>query len=322
MAKKPTPKKTVEQLKSMSWPTLEAAIADIKDSRITLADAEVREYKPGSWQIMPIDAPAEDDYVPKAADREQNVIDSLRKQPGAAPRGAPKVIVHAKAPRKREAAAAIDGNGKRDHREVGAKTAPPPPKKAAAKRPRPQPGVVAVAPKAMEAAAPELTPAPAPRPIAEGVPLNVGSPLPREGRPYSISIIEGGSPIFPNHTAHTTAIDVSRRLGAMAFVHDKDGLIVRTYDWPKMKASARDAVAKKRAANPNLPKVGRKASGESQFGRAIRLLERKQGATAAELEKEIGWVNVTQRYANRAGVIAGMDVETLGERHWRLKKRS
>jgi hypothetical protein len=324
MAKKPAPRKTVEQLKSMVWPTQEAAIADIKISKVTLTDGELREYRPGSWQIMPIDAPpAEDDYMPKAQDREQTVIDSLRKKPGAAPKGAPEVIAHAKAPaRKREAAAAIDGNGKRDHREVGAKTAPPVPKKAAAKQPRPQPGVVAIAPKAMEAAAPELTPAPIHKPAVEGVPLNLGSPLPREGRPYSISIIEGGSPGFPNHTAHTTAIDVSRKLGAIAQVHDKDGLIVRTYDWQKMKISAKEAAAKKRAANPALPKVGRKASGESQFARAIRLLERKEGATAAQLEKEIGWVSVTQRYANRAAVISGSTVEVLGEKHWRLKKRS
>lgn len=337
MAKKPSPKKTVEQLKNMVWTSQEAAIADIKASKVVLADAEVREYRPGSWQIMPIDAPpAEDDYVPKApdrsnnaalarvqADREQTVIDSLRKKPGAAPKGAPEVIAHAKAPaRKREAAAAIDGNGKRDHREIGAKTAPPPPpKKAAAKQPRPQPGVVAIAPKAMEAAAPELTPAPVQKPGTEGVPENLGSPLPKEGQPYSISIVEGDSPGFPRHTAHTTAIDFSRKLGAVALVRDKDGLLVRTYDWTKLKTLRKEAAKKKAAVNrEGMPKVGRKASGESQFARAIRLLERKEGATAKELEKETGWVNVTQRYANRAAVLSGLKVEVLGDRKWRLVK--
>jgi hypothetical protein len=320
MAKKPSPK-TVDQLKTMVWQTREAAIAEIKASKITLADdCELREYRPGSWQIMPLD-----DYTPSpkarpAADREQVVLDNLRKKPGAKPRGEAEVIAQAKAPaRKREAAAAIDGNGKRDHREIGERVAPPPPKKAAAKQPKPQPGVVAIAPKAMEAAAPVLPPKLAPAPAA-GVPLNLGNPLPKEGQPYSISVVEGQAG-FPTHTAHTHAIDVSRKLGSAVLVRDKDGLLVRSYDWVKMKASVKEAAAKKRASEPSPAKGGRKASGESQFARAIRLLERKEGATAAQLEKETGWVSVTQRYANRAAVMTDSTVEVLGDKHWRLKKK-
>jgi hypothetical protein len=318
MAKKPSIRKSVEQLKSMVWPTQEAAIADIKASRITLGDdSELREYKPGSWQILPVGA-AEDDYSPRppdeetatAKDRESVVIDSLRKKPGAEPRGTPKVIAHAKKP-------PIKVNGKRDPRPAAKKAAAPMPKKAAAKQPKPQPGVVAIAPKAMEAAASVAGSTPPPRPAIEGVPENRPDPLPNEGRPYVASIVEG-SGSFPNHSAHTFAIDLSRKTGSVVLIRDKDGLLVRTYDWAKMKP----APGAKKAARKGLPSVGRKPSGESQFARAIRLLERKEGATAAQLEKEIGWVSVTQRYANRAAVMSGSTVEVLGEKHWRLKKRS
>ena len=48
---------SMQQLKQRSWPTQEEAIKELKRNGFKPrgADYEIREYKPGSWQVMPLD---------------------------------------------------------------------------------------------------------------------------------------------------------------------------------------------------------------------------------------------------------------------------
>jgi hypothetical protein len=100
-------------------------------------------------------------------------------------------------------------------------------------------------------------------------------------------------------------------------VRDKAGMTVRVYD--RAALDLLKAPAKPRGGTAGGVKGA--GMGEGKFPRAIALLSREQGATAAELEKACGWQNVTQRYVNRASRISGLGrIDHLGERHWRISK--
>lgn len=323
MARRTITRKTAEQLKTMVWESQDEAERDIKASGVPLGDdSELREYRPGSWQIMPIAAPE----TPAAEDREGTVLTNLRKKPGAPPRGEAKVIAQAKAPAPKKGkakAAAIDGNGKKDHRDppsvLTASAAKPPakaPRKAKPVKPDPRPGVVGIAPKALEKVAKAT---PAPEPVAEPAKpsADLFLPLPKEGQPYALVIIEGTGEAFPQHAAHTAALDVARRLRSVVLVRDKDGLTVRRYDPAEFARKA------PRAASGAGTRAKADGPGEnSKFGKASKLLFREQGATAKELEAATGWVGVTQRHINRASKLNNdARIEHIGPKHWRLVKR-
>lgn len=279
--KKPAARKTIEQLKTAVWPDRASALADLKPAGLAArgADYELREYKPGSWQLLPLtdDAP-----------REERVVQALRKQPGKPARGAPTVLVHAKAPVK-----------------APAKPTPPqPPAKAADKAPD------------GEAPANALKPTIAPPEGPEAVTLkDLLMPLPSGNRPYEIVIAEGSCAIFPAHAAHTAAMRVSQLLRVPVLVRSEGMEINRVYDWAAIQRDRKAAKQGRRGPG------GRKASGDSKFARAARLLFREQGATAAELERECDWERVGQRHVNRASKFNdNAKITILGDKHWRLEK--
>lgn len=287
-AKKPAAKKTHEQLKNSVWIDEARALADLKASGLARRgeDYELREYRPGAWQLMPLDnAPktaqalitkAVNTAIANGAEpiREQAVLQALRKKPATeAPRAQPE--------------APVDG-----------KAAEPPaePPASSVQSPQGDSGLFGDPPD----------------PNAE-----LFTPVPAEEGPYELIIAEG-SEAFPRHAGNTAAIDLSRRLGCIVVLRSANGKITRTYDWSVIKLT-QAATKKERGSAPR--KAGDKPGAESKFARAAKLLFRKQGATAAELERECGWESVTQRYINRASAFNGYaKITVLGDRHWRLEK--
>jgi hypothetical protein len=299
MAKKAAARKTPEQLKSAVWPDRESALRDLKASRMPErgADYELREYRPGSWQLV---SPGEKIEQPT---REDRVLDALRKKPGQPPRGSAVVVAFAKAPQKKAPAAKAPAKAPAMAPAKLANGHAKPDEAKAPEAPKPE------APKP-EAPKPEPTPAEAPP-----KPPSLFTPLPKTGQPYELVIKEGAAN-FPWHATHTAAMSLSRREKTIVHVRDCHGEIVRTYDPAELKR-LKEASKPKRAAG-----VARTAGGESKFARAARLLFREQGATAKELEKECGWENVSQRYVNRASKFNdNAKIEVLGVKHWRLIKR-
>lgn len=274
-AKKPAAKKTHAQLKNSVWTDEARALADLKASGLARRgeDYELREYRPGAWQLMPLDG------ADKKPIREEAVVQALRKKPAAEKKAAPE------APAKAEAA-------------VNGKAAEPPaePPAPAVQSPQGDSGLFGDPPD----------------PNAE-----LFTPVPSEEGPYEMVIAEGEG-VFPKHAGNTAAIDLSRRLGCIVVLRSANGKITRTYDWSVIKLT-QAANKKERGSAPR--KAGDKPGAESKFARAAKLLFRKQGATAAELERECGWESVTQRYINRASAFNDYaKITVLGDKHWRLEK--
>lgn len=300
MAKKPAARRTPEQLKTTVWHDRDAALRDLKAAglRERGEDYELGEYKPGSWMLLDRAAgePASAPKPPPASPltREDKVLGSLRKQPGRPPRGQPTVLIEAKAPK-------------------------PAPKAKA--KPAAKPEAKPKAEAKPEAKAPEA--APAPKANGEdhaAAETSLFKPLPKEGGPYELVIPEGAGPAFQKHTTHTAALELARKLRTPIQVRDKDGAIVRRYDWEEIRKTQ---VAAKKAQGTGSKRGGRQASGESRFARAFRLLTRPEGATARDLERECGWENVTQRFVNRASRLHGdAPITVLGDKHWRLEAKT
>lgn len=300
----------------MTWADRPAALGDLKAAHMPSEtdDYELAEYRPGSWQLLARDAPpAEPEPVPEPpVIREDRVLANLRKKPGARPRGEATVIAQA-------VPARIKPNGRKT---------PRPPAKA---QPRPRPAVIADAPAMLDW--PEVEPEASetvelPADNAEVATIEVvkaGSdslftPLPKEGQPYRLVIVEGAVG-FPRHSAHTSALALSRKLKTVVTVEDADGLAVRVYDHDAITRQQKAAKVPGKAGRPVGAK-GKQAVGESKFTRAARLLFRENGATASELEKACGWDKVTLRYINRASRFNdNAKIEILGEAHWRLVAR-
>jgi hypothetical protein len=263
-------KYSLDQLRSKVWSKAEQAKRDLKDSKVPERgpDYELRQGATG-WQLM---SPLEKPTPPKTEEkgREQRVIDSLRKKPGAKPAGEATVIAFAK--------------------KEATKVAPPPP------------------PKPVE---PPATP-PAPPPPPEKPKFDL-SPAPADGGPYELILREGEG--FAKHSSILSALDVSRKLKCAVHVRSKTGEIIRTIDAALIKAHE---VATRKASGTPRKGVPRDPSKPSKFSRAIALLSRPNGATAAELEKAIGWERVGQRHVNRACVMTKAKYEVLGDKHWRL----
>jgi hypothetical protein len=319
MAKKAAARKTPEQLKSAVWPDRESALRDLKASRMPERgdDYELREYRPGSWQLV---SPGEKAEQPI---REDRVLGALRKKPGLPPRAPVNVVDFTKAKAKAKAPAKAPTKAKAPAKQAHVARMSTATFKEAVKASlalldvTPN-GEAKDHPETPAPEAPKPAPeAPKPEPAAEAPPkpASLLSPLPKSGQPYELVIKEGAAS-FPWHAAHTAAMGLSKREKTLVHVRDCHGEIVRTYDPAELKRIEAANKPKRAAA------AARGAGGESKFARAARLLFRERGATARELEKECGWENVSQRYVNRASKFNdNATIETLGDKHWRLIKR-
>jgi hypothetical protein len=294
MANKPVARKTPEQLKTMVWPDSESAVRDLKANRVPAStdDYELGEYKPGSWQLIPRGEPAfsigED---PALADvtREQRVIDSLKRKPGAKRRGEPEVIAEArKQPQKKSA----KGAGK----AKGAKTASPPATPA-------EPATPTVSLFADDTAE---------KPGEPGAPANPYAPLPMSGAPYALVLLAADG-TFPDNSVVSCAVTFSKRNKCAVHIRDKDGAIVRTIDVAAVKAQTQSR------GRPAKNGSGVRGVGKSEA--AAKLFMRPDGATFDEVVKITEW-GISERFVNRLARANKCSVEKLGEKQYRLIKES
>lgn len=206
-------KLSLEQLRSRSWDSEDKALRALKASGVPSsgADYALGEHKPGDWQLLPRDQLDESPDV----GREQRVIDLLRKKPGAKPRGEPEVLLHARAPGKKNARApkSVDGTQQPE-------PAPPP-----AEEPAPEPTE----------------------------PIEV-SPLPREAGPYDF-IVAGSYRGGDAASTHIEALVLSKRLKAPVDVRNAAGDVVRRVDSAAYEAARRRRPGAPRAPSPRAPRA-------------------------------------------------------------------
>lgn len=206
MTKKPAPRpaarKTAEQLRSAAWPDQKTALRDLKAGGMAPRgeDYELREYQPGSWQIMPLgDALDGGSAAAEVTEpsREEKVIESLRRKPGAKRRGEPEVIAHAKAPAK-------------------------------------QPGKPPGKPKAASLFPPEADEAPPAKP-----PGNPLEPLPSKAGPYEVFIKSADDKSFADNAVVAFAFTVSKTVKVKVHIRNGAGEVVREIDQAAIRAAAR-----------------------------------------------------------------------------------
>jgi hypothetical protein len=151
-------------------------------------------------------------------------------------------------------------------------------------------------------AAPEPdTPAEAP------VPENDLSPPPAKDGPYTLQIADQ----VAQHDIAKTALSWSQKIGFRVAIIDKAGKAVRVIDGRLGgKRPTRTAVRREGAAS-------RGPKGEGKQAKAIALLSRDKGATAAELNGVTGWP-IAQRHINRLAKVSGKKIKALGDKKWAL----
>jgi hypothetical protein len=335
---------TLPQLRNMSWPTREKALADLKRSGVKErgADYELREYKPGSWQLMELGEDGEqlpfDDPPPKAKAKAKAEHPSETAARTAISEATGFSIHFRVSPKKslsetagtlqdaRETANRLNAeHGKSGRRamiyatfsdkrapvpvpadympSVGAeapamKAAGPasaaqsasPPKKAEAKK------AAAKQPATKKAAA-------APTPTED---QNDMTPLPAADGPYGLRVGEA----IAQHDLLSIAVSWSRSIGFLVEVTDKAGKTVRVIDGRKGGRRPTRTAVRTEGRTPREPGTGKAA-------RAIALLKRPGGATAAELNKATDWP-IAQRHINRMAKISGLKIKQLGEKKWQL----
>lgn len=145
----------------------------------------------------------------------------------------------------------------------------------------------------------------------KGADLSILAP---EGAPYALRI---DAAHVRQNSAHTDALEISRLIKRPVVVLDREGRAVRCIDdrafqqWRKtLKAGSG---AKRGGGGRRAPP----ARGDTKQSRAIALLTREGGATAAELHKVTDWP-IAQRHINRLSKVSGLRIEVLGEKKWRL----
>jgi hypothetical protein len=329
---------TLAQLRQMSWPTREAAVAELKRNGLKQrgADYEVRMYKEGSWQIMPLeddagtvnfaaksnkDDPTKPDDKPGKKDHPADA-DAKTKIANAE-----SYTIHFRAsPTKRydETAATLDeaiaqaqamnaAHGKHGRRATifaipkGKGAGVPVPYDHSVPKPQTPQGATGKGAQGAGKtnggdAPPAASPSPATAPETTGNDL---SPLPTEGGPYVFRV-----PIGPQFKLAEIAERMAMKIDHMIeIVSVKTGKIVRTID-PRLATGERP----KRAARVTGPRGPR---GEGKQAKAIGLLTREKGATKKELADATGWP-IAQRHINRLAKVSRKTAKTLGNDRWAL----
>jgi hypothetical protein len=329
---------TLAQLRQMSWPTKEAAIAELKRNGFKArgADYEVRMYKEGSWQIMPLEDGDAGEVPPKQADKSA-ATGGKKMHPADADAqtkiaSAASFSIHFRAsPTKRfdETAASLDEavgkaqamnatHGKHGRRATifaipaGNGAGVPVPYDHSLPKP---PGEPAKAPqdakgKGVQGAgktnggnAPPASSPPPAEPQEPPGPQNDLSALPTEGGPYVFRI-----PIGPQFKLGEIAQNIARKIDMTVEIIDKTGKIVRTID-PRLGGQRPPRAA--RVAGASRPRgIGKQAT-------AIELLKRKDGASKKELTDATGWP-IAQRHINRLAKVSGSKIVSAGNDRWRI----
>ena len=336
---------TLPQLRNMSWPSREKALADLKRSGVKErgADYELREYKPGSWQLMergedgaqmPLDDPppkakakGKTEHPSETAARTaiseatgfsihfrvspkkslcetagtlqdaREIANSFNVEYGKSGRRA---MIYATFPDKRAPvpvpadympSVGAEAPAMQAARPASAAQSTPPPKKAEGKK-----KAAAKQPAAKKAAA-------APTPTED---QNDLTPLPAADGPYGIRVGEA----IAQHDLASIAVAWSRSIGFLVEITDKAGKTVRIIDGRKGGRRPTRTAVRTEGRTPREPGTGKAA-------RAIALLKRDGGATAAELNKATDWP-IAQRHINRMAKISGLKIKQLGEKKWQL----
>lgn len=221
-------RKTREQLKTAVWPDQAAALADLKASRVPAEgeDYALAEFRPGSWQLVMRDGSGEERVD---VTREQRVIDSLRKKPGAKSRTEPTVILEARA----------KGKAKRSERAVKAPPTLPEP------------------PLGTSESLFALSDSPA-------LPANPYEPLAGSDGPYEV-VIQPGPKTFTNAGVIGFVIQWSKRIKCPMQIRNATGQVLREIDALTIKAAGRD---RGRPAKNGAPRgVGKSAEAAKLFMR-------------------------------------------------------
>lgn len=150
-------------------------------------------------------------------------------------------------------------------------------------------------------------PKPAPAPAPDEPETNDLFALPAVDGPYTFRI---GEPIAQFDLAKT-ALSISRKIGLIIDVVDKDGKVARVIDG---RLAGGDKAARK--AGTRTPRA---PTGEGKMATATRLLMRDDGATAKEISDATGWPT-GQRHINKLAKLGGLSIEKLGDQKWRLIK--
>ena len=305
MIKKPAARRSVEQLKTAVWPDRASAVRDLKASGVPYRgeDYELAEHKAGSWMLKPLHGSAETLGTKVSmngnTDREGKVLDLLRKKPGAAPKGQPVVIAHAKAPAKPNGKAPAKGQG-------GAKGKTPAPP---APPPEPPPGTSeSLFRDVMDELAEQPAPEPTPEPVKPRFDL---SPVPPKAGPYEL-ILRSADGAFTDLSTIAHAVTVSKKLACKVHVRNGAGEIVRVVDIAAMNAAQRAAGAGRgRPNNSGLPKGIGKSDG------AAKLFLRPEGATFKEVQVITEW-SITDRFVRRVAAARNCTATKLGDKHWKM----
>lgn len=113
------------------------------------------------------------------------------------------------------------------------------------------------------------------------------------------------------HSIVTDALSFSRKVGVRIAIISKAGKVVRVMDG-RLGGKKPTRTATKTAA-----RVAKGPKGESKQGRALDLLCRPNGATAKELVAVTDWP-IGQRHINKLAKVFGKKIEQLGDQRWKL----
>jgi hypothetical protein len=338
---------SLAQLRTRDWPTREKAIADLKRSGVKErgSDYELREFKPGHWQLMELTGDDAAQAAPEPEPESKAKAKGKAKHPSetaarTAISEATGFSIHFRvSPKKslsetagtlqdaREIAARFNveygKSGRRamiyatfdDKRapipvpadymsSVGAEAQPmraapaasaEPPKKAEAKKKA-----------AKQSAPPKQEAAPAPTPTEDA---NDMTSLPATEGPFTFALADPTA----QHSLAVDALAFSQKIGVRVAIYRAaqiNGKPTRVIDGRKGGRRPTRTAVRTAGRTPRAPGTGKQA-------RAIELLKREGGATAAELNKATDWP-IAQRHINRLAKVSGMKIKQLGENKWRL----
>jgi len=343
---------TLPQLRNMSWPTREKALADLKRSGVKErgADYALREYKPGSWQLMELEGdeaaqvppePAAPKAKAKAKGKAEHPSETAARTAISEATGfsihfrvSPKkslsetagtlqdaretanrlnaehgkngrrAMIYATFPDKRAPipvpadympSVGAEAPAMQAARPASAAQSTPPPKKAGAKKAATK-----------QAAAPKQA-ADAPTPAEDDA--NDLTPLAADVGPYTLALAEETA----QFSIASFALEISKKAGVQIAIYrvaQINGKPARIIDGRKGGRRPTRTAVRTAGRSPREPGTGKAA-------RAIALLKRDGGATAAELTKATDWP-IAQRHINRMAKLSGLKIKQLGEKKWQL----
>lgn len=301
---------SLDQLKSRTWKSLAEATAELKRNGFKArgADYEVREFKQGSWQIMPLEEGAEPAPV---------------KDVGAAASGF-SVVIRLSAKKRidetaktKDEAIAIAARLNAEHKGKRATiyTVPKSKKGTAVVVPYDD-APIAIDPfaeaaalaaeanntkrqKANGAHPPKVEEKPAETAEPTGNDL---SPVPEAGGPYHLRL-----PLGPQFDLAQLAERIAVKVDDLIEIVDPKGKVVRTIDHRLAVKPARAT----RSGTKQPRDTGKSAD-------AVKLLSRPNGATKAEVIAITGWT-FGDSYIARLAKSNSMTMETIAKGHWRLR---